>query len=425
MEQEKKILTREELKLPKWKKMAEHSMELAYAKETDESARIAEAQEVLLNFISDIGGIRSDVYEYLMIPRLQNAVEVTYISSLLCYAAPLEWIRFSLEALERNQICGAFYVNEITEAYKAGIPVEAIGRMLQKAETVIEFGQNMAELKTSGSVTEKSSREDCGRTPAYSSSTADREYLKEDRTDIREEELARIVSGAVLDAMREFAGSGKNAVTTDSKGELPVKGEREKAPVSGNGNRYTQEKPNPKPSQKKYQESFEDAKTEEREGELVTEKERECGEEEKNSGVPEFPDGKESLDKRMLVTDLEQARMAQGERVSFFQILLSRHMKKIFEKMDKEAQVGKIFELMVEKKYRKEKILAIRRLMEGGMTNEFIFSLLEKDLPEEELKELCDTLVTEMPVETGKAENVMPENEESFEEDFAEGEEEE
>lgn len=390
MVQEKKILTREELKLPEWKKMAEHSVELAYVREKDDAAKIAEAQEVLLNFISDIGGIRSDVYEYLMIPRLQNAVEVTYISSLLCYTAPLEWIRLSLEALEKNQICGAFYVNEITEAYKAGVPVEAIGKMLEEADTVIGFCRNITEFKASGSMEEKNS-------------------LIEDRRDIGAEELTRIVSGAVLDAMRDFAESGKNAAVTDSKGELPVKGERAEAPLRENG---------------KDQKSFEDAKTEEGEDELVTDKERERGEEEESASAPEFPDGKEILDNRMLVTDLEQARKAQGERVSFFQILLSRHMKKIFEKMDKEAQVGKIFELMVEKKYRKEKILAIRRLMDGGMTNEFIFSLLEKDLPEEELKELCDTLVAEMPVETGKTENVISDNEESFEEDFAEEEEE-
>ena len=69
----------------------------------------------------------------------------------------------------------------------------------------------------------------------------------------------------------------------------------------------------------------------------------------------------------------------------------------LYEKLDKETQIGKIFEIMVEKKYKKEKILAIKRLMNGGMTNEFIFSLIEKDISEEELNELCETLVEDMP----------------------------
>lgn len=65
----------------------------------------------------------------------------------------------------------------------------------------------------------------------------------------------------------------------------------------------------------------------------------------------------------------------------------------MFLKLDEEAQESKIFEIMIGQKYEKGKILAIRRLMNGGMSNEFIFSLLEKDMSEEELTDLCGTLL--------------------------------
>lgn len=61
--------------------------------------------------------------------------------------------------------------------------------------------------------------------------------------------------------------------------------------------------------------------------------------------------------------------------------------------MKPESQVGKIFEIMVDKKYGKEQILSIRRLMNGGMSNEFIFALLEKDLSGEELANMCQALL--------------------------------
>lgn len=141
--------------------------------------------------------------------------------------------------------------------------------------------------------------------------------------------------------------------------------------------------------------------------------------------IPDFPDGEELQDNHMLVKELKEAEEQAGKRISFFQILLSRHMKKAFAKLDAEAQVSKIFEIMVEKKYGKEKILPIRRLMNGGMSNEFIFSLLEKDFSEEELNELCDTLLAEDITLTGKKAEMSKSQEAEDEEELAEWEEEE
>lgn len=54
--------------------------------------------------------------------------------------------------------------------------------------------------------------------------------------------------------------------------------------------------------------------------------------------------------------------------------------EKTFLKMDQKAQVSKIFEIMIGRKYEKGRIVAIKRLMNGGMSKELIFLLLEKDL---------------------------------------------
>ena len=96
----------------------------------------------------------------------------------------------------------------------------------------------------------------------------------------------------------------------------------------------------------------------------------------------------------ILVTELQEERKKQNGAISFFQMLLNKHMKRAFLKLDTKTQDGKIFEIMVGKKYTKGKIMAIRKLMDGGMSKEFIFSLLEKDMSEEELKDLCDTLLS-------------------------------
>ena len=194
--------------------------------------------------------------------------------------------------------------------------------------------------------------------------------------------MAKAVTDAVLAAMKGFWGQKKSTlIVTDPKGELDSE-----------------------PSSWERNDEHKDTITRRQVKVGILRKQREepinipdPAQEQEGAEAPEFPDGQEILDAKMLVTELQKEEKAHSDRVSFFQLLLSRHMRKEFEKLDEDAQVGKIFEIMVEKKYRKDKILSIRRLMNGGMTNEFIFSLLEKDLPEEELTELCETLVADMP----------------------------
>lgn len=390
MEKEQgEILGLDDLKKAEWQKRALHSVELAHGKESIGSTGESEAQEVLLSFIMNLGGVRKDVYEYLMSPRFHSTVAATVIGQLLCYGAPVEWIRLSAEILENNKTAGTFYVNEITEAYKQGMPFDAVSRIVLESDTAFKMCRERF----------------CYRNQSESLSTK----TKEVRTP--ELDITETVTSAVLTAMQIFMkkNEGKSTVFAVPKNKWSepagqtVKEETHLRQIQGESGEFLQnagvEDAKLEPAEYAETESLENADEEVPLDEETLENEGMSQEE-----MPDFPDGEDIMDNRTLVKELQEAEKSYGERVSFFQILLNRHMRKTFEKLDKEAQIAKIFEIMVEKKYGKEKILAIRYLMNGGMTNEFVFSLLEKDLPEEELRELCETLVDDMPFGESEAE---------------------
>lgn len=388
MEQE--ILTLQELDSEEWKVRARESVEHAYD-EAGNSTVESDVQETLLNFILNIGGIRRDVYEYLLTPRFRDPSAVASVGILLCYGAPCEWIELVVAALDQNSVTGNFYVNEITEAFKAEIPVAALQQLLRESTTVFDFCQKkMALMKA----TQMHTRNGQEKTDILEKADPQEEAMlgKVSKQESGEEPsaasdgievgMAKAVTDAVLAAMKGFWGQKKNTlIVTDPKGELDSE-----------------------PSSWERNDEHKDTITRRQVKVGILRKQREepinipdPAQEQEGAEAPEFPDGQEILDAKMLVTELQKEEKAHSDRVSFFRLLLSRHMRKEFEKLDEDAQVGKIFEIMVEKKYRKDKILSIRKLMNGGMTNEFIFSLLEKDLPEEELTELCETLVADMP----------------------------
>mgnify|MGYP004577420111 FL=1 len=388
MEQE--ILTLQELDSEEWKVRARESVEHAYD-EAGNSTVESDAQETLLNFILNIGGIRRDVYEYLLTPRFRDPSAVASVGILLCYGAPCEWIELVVEALDQNSVTGNFYVNEITEAFKAEIPVAALQQLLRESTTVFDFCQKKIALMKA---TQMHTRKGQEKTDILEKADPQEEAMpgKVSKQESGEEPsaasdgieagMAKAVTDAVLAAMKGFLGQKKSTlIVTESKGELDSE-----------------------PSSWERNDEHKDTITRRQVKVGILRKQREepinipdPAQEQEGAEAPEFPDGQEILDAKMLVTELQKEEKAHSDRVSFFQLLLSRHMRKEFEKLDEDAQVGKIFEIMVEKKYRKDKILSIRKLMNGGMTNEFIFSLLEKDLPEEELTELCETLVADMP----------------------------
>ena len=447
-EEKVRILQLKELKRPIWQEKMQHSVKQAQKEEDGEAC--AEAQGTLINLIMCLGGIREDVFEYLMFPRFSNVEAVRAIGNLLCYAAPVEWIELSVRALER--IAGIMYVNEIIESYQAGISVKQVECFLEESETVFEMCQHRLDFinkqlgdRVTGSEEEK---------PADRVTGSEGEEPADKRTGSGEEQLgnrvtgsgnaiegegmaygnlAQIITDAVMAAMQKsgqmiiadtkmepadrMTGSEEELGdrVTGSKGEKPT--DRMTGSEEELGDRVTgsrEEKPTDRVTG-----SVDEKLTEKETGPEVV------MEEFTSEEIPDFPDGEELQDNHMLVKELKEAEEQAGKRISFFQILLSRHMKKAFAKLDAEAQVSKIFEIMVEKKYGKEKILPIRRLMNGGMSNEFIFSLLEKDFSEEELNELCDTLLAEDITLTGKKAEMSKSQEAEDEEELAEWEEEE
>ena len=411
-EEKVRILQLKELKRPIWQEKMQHSVKQAQKEEDGEAC--AEAQGTLINLIMCLGGIREDVFEYLMFPRFSNVEAVRAIGNLLCYAAPVEWIELSVRALER--IAGIMYVNEIIESYQAGISVKQVECFLEESETVFEMCQHRLDFtnkqlgdRVTGSEEEKPADRVTGSGNAIEGGG------------MAYGNLAQIITDAVMAAMQK---SGQMIIAhTKMEPADRMTGSEEELGDKVTGSKG--EKPTDRVTGS-WEEKPEDKMTGSEE-EKLTEKEtgQEVMQEFAPEEIPDFPDGEELQDNRILVKELKEAEEQAGKRISFFQILLSRHMKKAFAKLDAEAQVSKIFEIMVEKKYGKEKILPIRRLMNGGMSNEFIFSLLEKDFSEEELNELCDTLLAEDITLTGKKVEMSKSQEAEDEEELAEWEEEE
>ena len=137
------ILQLDELNSPEYRDEGKKSVEQAYDAETGEPTKTSEAQEILLNLILNLGGIRKEVWEYLITPRFQEPQAVASVGRLLCYAAPLEWMELSVEALSR--MAGTMYVNEITEAYQSDIPFDEVKHIFEISDTVFEMCQRRRE----------------------------------------------------------------------------------------------------------------------------------------------------------------------------------------------------------------------------------------------------------------------------------------
>ena len=353
------ILQLDELNSPEYRDEGKKSVEQAYDAETGEPTKTSEAQEILLNLILNLGGIRKEVWEYLITPRFQEPQAVASVGRLLCYAAPLEWMELSVEALSR--MAGTMYVNEITEAYQSDIPFDEVKHIFEISDTVFEMCQRRREYCKKHEVVKRQHPDNMTGSeekqhPDSMTGSEERQHLDNmtgsERTKIMTS-IEKTVVNAVTEALQLYE---KNT------------------------------------GLKQHPDSVTGSEEEEHPGSVTGSEEEEHPDSVTGS---EMADGSDILDHRILVMDLKKEQEKSEKRISFFQILLRRHMKKEFSKLEKDDQVGKIFEIMVNKKYDKNQILSIRRLMNGGMTNEFIFSLLEKNLPETELNDLCESLLRE------------------------------
>ena len=362
------ILQLDELNGMECRDEGKRSVEQTYDTETGEPTQTSEAQEMLLNLILSLGGIRKEVWEYLLTPRFHDTQAVASVGRLLCYAAPLEWMELSVEALSR--MAGTMYVNEITEAYQADMPFNEVKRIFESSDTVFEMCQRRREYGIGQDKHQKK----------HPDNVTGSEESKDENS------LEKTVVNAVMEALQLHQKKTKKYSDNmtgreeEEHSDNMTGSEKEEHPDNMTGS-----------EEEKHPDNMTGSEKEELSDDMT--------------GY-ENEEGYDLLDHRVLMMDLKKEQEKSEKRVSFFQILLRRHMKKEFSKLEKDDQVGKIFEIMVNKKYDKNQILSIRRLMNGGMTNEFIFSLLEKDLPETELTDLCETLLNEENDLSGLSENM-------------------
>ena len=398
------ILQLDELNGMECRDEGKRSVEQTYDTETGEPTQTSEAQEMLLNLILSLGGIRKEVWEYLLTPRFHDTQAVASVGRLLCYAAPLEWMELSVEALSR--MAGTMYVNEITEAYQADMPFNEVKRIFESSDTVFEMCQRRREYGIGQDKHQKK----------HPDNVTGSEESKDENS------LEKTVVNAVMEALQLHQKKTKKLsdnMTGSEEAEHPdnmtgsegaehpdnmTGSEEAEHPDNMTGSEDAELSDNMTGSEEaEHPDNMTGSEGAEHSDNMTGNEEEELSDD--MTGY-ENEDGYDLLDHRVLMMDLKKEQEKSEKRVSFFQILLRRHMKKEFSKLEKDDQVGKIFEIMVNKKYDKNQILSIRRLMNGGMTNEFIFSLLEKDLPETELTDLCETLLNEENDLSGLSENM-------------------
>ena len=386
------ILQLDELNGMECRDEGKRSVEQTYDTETGEPTQTSEAQEMLLNLILSLGGIRKEVWEYLLTPRFHDTQAVASVGRLLCYAAPLEWMELSVEALSR--MAGTMYVNEITEAYQADMPFNEVKRIFESSDTVFEMCQRRREYGIGQDKHQKK----------HPDNVTGSEESKDENS------LEKTVVNAVMEALQLHQKKTKKLsdnMTGSEEAEHPDNMTGSKGaehPDNMTGSEEAEHPDNMTGSEEaEHPDNMTGSEGAEHSDNMTGNEEEELSDD--MTGY-ENEDGYDLLDHRVLMMDLKKEQEKSEKRVSFFQILLRRHMKKEFSKLEKDDQVGKIFEIMVNKKYDKNQILSIRRLMNGGMTNEFIFSLLEKDLPETELTDLCETLLNEENDLSGLSENM-------------------
>ena len=386
------ILQLDELNGMECRDEGKRSVEQTYDTETGEPTQTSEAQEMLLNLILSLGGIRKEVWEYLLTPRFHDTQAVASVGRLLCYAAPLEWMELSVEALSR--MAGTMYVNEITEAYQADMPFNEVKRIFESSDTVFEMCQRRREYGIGQDKHQKK----------HPDNVTGSEESKDENS------LEKTVVNAVMEALQLHQKKTKKLsdnMTGSEEAEHPDNMTGSKGaehPDNMTGSEEAEHSDNMTGSEEaEHPDNMTGSEGAEHSDNMTGNEEEEPSDD--MTGY-ENEDGYDLLDHRVLMMDLKKEQEKSEKRVSFFQILLRRHMKKEFSKLEKDDQVGKIFEIMVNKKYDKNQILSIRRLMNGGMTNEFIFSLLEKDLPETELTDLCETLLNEENDLSGLSENM-------------------
>ena len=367
------VLRIKDLESEPWKEAKQHSLDRAGKSKSPEEL---EAQEALLNFLVNLGGVREDVYQYLLTPQFSDTYAVSAIRPLLCYAAPLEWIILAVEAIHKDDVAGLLYVNEITAAYMDDIPVEKVEEFLEGSESAFDMCQKRMQCRRQVRAATRGLHDTMTQSEEEEKELRDAMTQSEEKDNTTLEQMTQEIGRNIFMEIQKQMKREKlweephDTVTQSEENELHdtmTQSEEEEKELHDT---MTQSEEN----------ELHDTISQSEENELHDTMTQSEDEEIAKTGI--------------LVTELQEERKKQNGAISFFQMLLNKHMKRAFLKLDTKTQDGKIFEIMVGKKYTKGKIMAIRKLMDGGMSKEFIFSLLEKDMSEEELKDLCDTLLS-------------------------------
>lgn len=431
------ILTSEVLMTEERKKSRDESVERLKGEDgTDTDA--SKAQEAVFYYILHVGGAREDVYDYLLQSKWKDIPTVTAIRPLLYYLAPVEWIRLAEKVQEREE---TFFLKEVVSAFTEKIPVEDAEKMIEESKSLIEVCRRRVEyVKNRETEQEKKYMRADGTIQTEilllksminhlelelsSYRLVSRSEQGEVSDTVTQSEADHAVTDKFIDRKELYQGNGFIlGMSAGGKG-FRVGENHDLTPQmeTGDSDTATQDAVVGECDMVTQSEEYaeHDTVTQNAESEACdmmaqSEEYAECDTVSRNVGsevcdivsqngenstvlksdetAPEFPKGDDVMEGKLLVSDLQEKEKAAGRRISFFEELLKMHQKKAFLKLEEEAQVGKLFEIMIAKKYGKEKILAVKRLLDGGMSKEFLYSLIEKDLSEEELNDICDAIL--------------------------------
>lgn len=429
------ILTSEVLMTEARKKTRDESIErLKDADGLDTDA--SKAQEAIFYYILHVGGAREDVYNYLLQSKWKDIPTVTAIRPLLYYLAPVEWIKLAEKVQEREE---TFFLKEVVSAYTEKIPVEDAGKMIEESKSLIEVCRRRVEY------VKKRETEQEKKYMRADGAIQTEILLLKNMINHLELELGsyKLVSqskqGEVCDTVTQSEADHAATVKfTDRKKLYQGNGFILGMPAGGR-NFSVDENHDFIPQMETGDSDTATPAAEAGEHDKVTQGEEYTEHDtvtqsrvekvpdivtQSEENIPEFPKGDDAMEGKLLVSDLQKKEKEAGRRISFFEELLKMHQKKAFLKLEEEAQIGKLFEIMIGKKYGKEKILAIKRLLDGGMSKEFLYSLIEKDLPEKELNDICEAILSG-DGEDQTSENKIPvdETEEGMEPEYYLGEE--
>lgn len=398
------IISSEELKSESYQLKIKESLEGL----EEEKAAI---KNQVFGYLIELGGVREDVFEFLLTNNFNSSRAFANSTDLLCSNADVKWFHLIQQIQDKSNT--VYWILEIVRNFNEGVPIEKAESFLQISRTPFEMSRlRVAYLEEHGVSENNSILKSIENVESILE-----EYLKENeeyKQKIDElsrllEEKNRQLEDFDTDKLKEELSNKtveilyyhnlykevqlENREKEQMIAEMQQTVNEQKAIILELKNAAKAEIELPAMGSVEELEKTEEAKDEV----IVIEKNNSVNDAEEIEEIPmEQPvidDGSELYQNRILYDTIKKKESESGKRVSFFQELLKIHGKKQFLKLDKERQVTKLLEIMVAKSFHKDRAMCIKKLMDGGMTTEFLYGLIEKDTSAEELEELCMVLL--------------------------------